>query len=190
MTGPATLHSYPWKVLRGDYIRAALGAATGIGGLVAVGPGVVGWGFLGVGLLFLYFAIRTGLRQCVTYRLTGTALQRSNKVRLFEGLFARPVQLSWRDLKTVKLRYYSTKRDKTDGWMQLSLRADGARLGIESTIDGFDDIVAQTARAIARNDIEVSDTTLANFAALGVSLSAARDEIAKNAAGTKEGGQG
>jgi len=172
MSGRATEHAYPWDALRGDYIRGALGSAAGAGGFVAAGPGVVGWGFAGLGALFIYFLLRTAVRHGMLYQLTDTGLQRSNSFRLFGRPFGRPVQLSWGDLRDVKLRYYSTKRDKTDGWLQLTLRAPGARFGIESTIDGFDDIAVAAAKAVVRNGVSVSDVTLSNFAALGVSLNA------------------
>ena len=177
-----TRHTYPWEALRGDYIRGALGTAVGAGGAVAAGWGVVGWGFAGLGALFVFFIARTAIRQQTSYQLTEQGLQRSNTTILFGGPAGRKAELRWDDLKAIKLRYYSTKRDKSDGWMQLTLSAEGRRFGIESTIDGFDDIVAATARAIARNGLTVSDSTLANFAALGVSLSAAINDDADDRA--------
>ena len=46
----------------------------------------------------------------------------------------------------MKLAYYSTRRDRKSGWMQLELGAGGARVRLDSRIAGFDRLVRRAAR--------------------------------------------
>ena len=51
-------------------------------------------------------------------------------------------------LDRLKLSYFSTKRDRSDGWMQLSVGSTGGRMvKVNSSLDGFHDIVERAARA-------------------------------------------
>jgi hypothetical protein len=57
--------------------------------------------------------------------------------------------------------------------MQMTLSGGGQTLRLDSSLDGFNDIARMAARAgIARN-IEVSDATRANLAALNIAFPAA-----------------
>ena len=156
-------HHYPSAALRADYLRAGLGfvLTSGLGTLARGEPialGVLG----GCALLFLAFGLRTWRRQ-------GTAIEVSEEGISTSG--GRCVTLPWRQLKAVKLRYYTTKRDRTGGWMLLKLSADGRRLSIESTLDGFVDVVRWSAREAAANDLALDPTTCNNLRALGVTPS-------------------
>jgi 2-hydroxychromene-2-carboxylate isomerase len=81
-------------------------------------------------------------------------------------------QLRWSDLERVKLRYYSTRRNRSGGWMTLKLNGKRSVIAIDSNIDGFDAIAARAARALADNRIGADDVTLANLAALGLTAPA------------------
>ncbi|MDH3231879.1 MAG: hypothetical protein OEQ29_00005, partial [Alphaproteobacteria bacterium] len=54
------------------------------------------------------------------------------------------------------------------GWMHLTISGGKHKLGIDSIIEGFDDIAARSAIAAATNGVALSDATLRNFAALGL----------------------
>ena len=55
--------------------------------------------------------------------------------------------------------------------MLLKLSAGGRRLSIESTLDGFVDVVRWSAREAAANDLALDPTTCNNLLALGVTPS-------------------
>ena len=80
--------------------------------------------------------------------------------------------LRWSDLDRVKLRYYSTRRNRSRGWMTLKLGTGWTTISVDSTIDGFDAIAGRAARAITDNGIGVDEVTLANLAALGLTADA------------------
>lgn len=155
----STYH-YSSAALRADYLRAGLGFALtcGLGALARGEP--IALGVLGGGaLLFLAFGLRAWRRQ-------GTAIELSEEGISTSG--GRCVTLPWRQLTAVKLRYYTTKRDRTGGWMQLKLSAGGRRLSIESTLDGFVEVVRHCAREAAANHLPLDATTCSNLIALGV----------------------
>jgi hypothetical protein len=115
--------------------------------------------FGGLTGLFLLFTIRTALRQWTWIELTEDAISVSQP---------RRETLRWDQLSHVKLRYYSTRRNRTGGWMALTLASTGQRIAVDSNIDGFDAIAARAAHAAMANRIELDEITQTNLAALGL----------------------
>ncbi|HUT50795.1 MAG TPA: hypothetical protein VM325_15765 [Alphaproteobacteria bacterium] len=158
-------YRYPWSELRGDYLRAGFGIAlTGL-------PFIATWGELYAGLilgalmgLFAFFGLRTALRQSSVYEVGDDAIARNG----WSILGARRASLAWREVERVKLAFYSTRRDRSKGWMHLTITGGRHTLGIDSILEGFDDIAARGAAAAAANGVAMSDATLRNFAALGL----------------------
>jgi hypothetical protein len=84
----------------------------------------------------------------------------------------------WTRLDRMKLSYFSTKRDRSDGWMQLSIGSTGGRaVKVDSSLDGFHDIVERAAHAAEAGDIELSETTRANLRSMGISVTG-QEELA------------
>lgn len=151
------IHRYPARTLLADYGRGAVGAGI-CGAFWALSPVAVYSMVLFGGLtgLFLLFVLRTALRQRL--RIASDAAGAG-------ALGRRP--LLWRELDELRLRYYATRRGKGNGWMTLKLGAGGRTLALDSTLEGFDDIVARATAAARANGLALSDTTRANLAALG-----------------------
>jgi hypothetical protein len=85
----------------------------------------------------------------------------------------RQVSLAWEALRSVQLNYYATKSDRAGGWMQLTLKGDGprrAKIKVDSSLEGFDELVRRAAQEAAAKAITVSEATRANLEAMGVSL--------------------
>jgi hypothetical protein len=154
-----SLHRYPAASLRADYLRAGLGALLSGGlALLARGEPLAVAIFGGCALLFLAFALRTWRRQRAVVELGDEGISTSG---------GRCVTLPWRQLTAVKLRYYATKRDRTGGWMQLNLAAGPRRLTIESSIEGFAELVRRVAREAEANGLTLDPVTSSNLLALG-----------------------
>ena len=68
----------------------------------------------------------------------------------------------------LSLRYYTTRRDKLDGWMLLKLKGNESVLTLDSSLDGFDDIVLRALEAARANGVALTAATLANLPALGI----------------------
>ena len=157
---------YPRTTLRNDYIRAAVGAGLCVP-LAAVSRGSAFgfWLFVALTVLFAVFGVRTWLRARTEYRLTEAGLLRTNAA--FGGKTATGV--AWSEMSGLALRFYPLRRDRSEGWMQLTVRAAGVRLSVDSTIENFDTIAEAALDAGLRNDLPMSRTTMENFRALGLS---------------------
>ena len=110
-------------------------------------------------VLFGLFAGRTLLRQMTKYEVSDTGLRSSGPIK-----FA----VRWSELANVELRYYSTRRDRGRGWMQLRIKSQKRTIRLDSTLEGFSDIVARAAREAAQRDIAMNEPTLDNLRVLGI----------------------
>ena len=160
-------HRYPMDSLTGDYLRTAAGVVFCGGPLILVDVGF--WPLIilgGLTALFTYFGWRTWLRHTTLLTIDDTGLAtRSVKQPHVPWQAAA---LPWPDLQRYKLSYFSTKRDKTGGWMQLTLRGNGRKFQIDSAIDGFDEVARQAFQAARRNGVQFSETTVGNLGAIGI----------------------
>lgn len=159
--------SYPASAVRGDYVRAGLGL------LLTVGPALaIPWSspanlvLLPAACLFAIFSYRTWRRQHSRVVVNDGGISISGP---------RRVSLAWPQLRSVKLSYFSTRRDHAGGWMQLKLRGEDPRrparsctIRLDSTLDGFAGVARRAAAAAAANGLPLSAATQANLAALGI----------------------
>ncbi|GHD39336.1 hypothetical protein GCM10017083_01080 [Thalassobaculum fulvum] len=155
-----TTHRYERRAIVGDFIRG------GFGLLLTVGPvllmPMVTWlavAFSAFAALFAVYLFRTWLR-------SATALEVDDGGIRSTGPFGRAIR--WDALDALDLRYFATRRDKEGGWMQVKLRGDGAAIAAESSLDGFETVVARAADAATRNRLALSDVTRENLKALGL----------------------
>lgn len=153
-------HVYPGSAMIGDYARAAAGL-TPAAAILAFSPvGAVAAGILGgFAALFALFGVRTALRHMTGVEISETGLSTSGPLG---------ATIPWAELDGVKLTYYSTRRDRRDGWMQLELRGGGSVVRLDSRIEGFDTIVERAALAAAARGVELNAATAANLEALGI----------------------
>jgi hypothetical protein len=159
-----TCYAYPTSAMYGDYLRAAAGFVPTAAILATAPVGIVASTVLsGFVALFAVFGLRTVLRHGTRFEMTGSALRAS-------GL--RRTSIAWGELDRMTLSYYSTRRDRRDGWMQLELRSGWTKVRLDSRIDGFAELVDKSARAARSRGLTLNGATLANLAALGVSLQA------------------
>jgi hypothetical protein len=115
----------------------------------------------GCAVLFAVFGVRTALRQSSRVVADEAGLR-------IESPFAR--RLAWRTLSGMRLRYFATRRGRGAGWMQLTLRASGVTVRLDSTLEGFPAIVRLAARAAGENGVRFAPGTLDNLCAFGVIL--------------------
>ncbi|HUC12107.1 MAG TPA: hypothetical protein VL985_17040 [Stellaceae bacterium] len=153
-------HAYPHSAMIGDYLRAAAGFVPAVAILLCVPLGPVATViFAGLAALFLMFGMRTALRHATRLEASETGLRATGPLS---------ATLRWAELDRIRLTYYSTRRDRRDGWMQLDLRAGAASIRLDSRVDGFDQLVERSAYAAAAGGVEISAATAANLEALGI----------------------
>ena len=160
---PETVHfGYPASAMVGDYLRAAAGLVPSAAILATVSVDSVAGVVIGAfAAIFGAFAIRTALRHGTRIEVTDTGVR---------ALGLRRVSIDWTALDRMKLAYYSTRRDRKSGWMQLQLGAGRARLSLDSRLDGFDRVVRHAAIAAAVRGLDLSDATAANLQALSIRI--------------------
>lgn len=164
-------HTYPNKPLIEDYARGGAGLV-----LTAVPLLLVEVHWIVAGLLaacvviFAVFLLRTWQRQRTVIRLDQTGIYA-------EGPLGSAIR--WDALDTLSLRFFSTRRDRGQGWMHLTLRGGGGSLKLESTLDGFEDIVKAATRAAQGNGVEFNTVTVQNLLAIGALDDAGGETLAE-----------
>jgi hypothetical protein len=161
-----TEHRYPRKALRGDFLRAGLGLAITIGPALAIPPtSLTQLILVPLALLFLAFGVRTWRRSVAVIAVTARDISLSAPWQ---------ARLAWHNLRAVRLNYYSTRFDRSGGWMQLMLKGqggpDGATIRLDSTLEGFSEIARHVAAIARANRIRLSEATRNNFSALGIAV--------------------
>ena len=161
---------YPSQTLWADYARAAAGVV--LCGLPLLTLDVNRWlaVVLGAGfLLFALFFVRTALRQRTRFVLGPDTL-------CADGPAGTVVE--WNRLDRLKLSYFSTKRDRTGGWMQLTVGSAGSgSVKVDSSLDGFYDIVERAAAAAEANKVELTLATRANLKSMGIILAGQEESV-------------
>ena len=153
-------HRYPPRAVLLDYLYAGGGLVFTAGPLAgAVPSGPAAWIFGGLAALFAAYGARTLLRH-------RTWIGASEQGLTVHGLIRR--RLPWAELTRCTLGYYSTRRNREGGWMQLTLACGRRRLRIDSQIEGFEAILRRVARAAAERGIALDRTTVENLRALGI----------------------
>ena len=159
-----TRRRYSWRSLLPDYAGSAVGLAVTLAPLVLARPAAAaGWALAAAAALFLVYFARTVCRQLTHIELDETGIRvRGPAV----GLLSAAIR--WEDLRSLRLDYYSTRRDNEGGWMQLRLRDVRRTIRIDSELDGFIDLVRFAVREARRRDIDMDEPTRANLEILGL----------------------
>jgi hypothetical protein len=161
---------YPRQTLLADYGRATTGVL--LCGVPLLLLDVNRWLALILLLGFLLFAVflaRTALRHHTRYVLGPDTL-------CADGPAGTVVE--WSRLDRLKLSYFSTKRDRSDGWMQLSVGSAGGRtVKLDSSLNGFHDVVERAARAAEAGGLPLSETTRVNLKAMGISVAGQEEKV-------------
>lgn len=154
-------HAYPRKCVASDLARAGAGLAICAAPLVfADAP--LPWLTVILAALAAVFAVSAAralllARTRVEWDDTGVRSRALRRRRL-----------PWHALNRLKLAYYSTRRDRGAGWLQLSLAGDSARMTFDSRLDDFEALVGHAARAARSNGVPLDAATRYNLQVLGI----------------------
>ena len=151
------------------YAGSAIGLAVSLAPLAWVHPaGPVAWVLAAAAALFLVYFGRTVCRQLTQIELDEVGIRvRGPAV----GLLSAAIQ--WEHLRSLRLDYYSTRRDHEGrtmdgGWMQLRLRDTQHTIRIDSELEGFVDLVGIAVREARRRGTDLDERTRANLGVLGL----------------------
>lgn len=155
-------HRYPLNAMAQDYTRAGLGLFVTLGPLLFLQTSpVMMWILMGLAALFLVFGARTVLRHMTVVRVDDQGIA---------AIGPMGVSITWNELGRLALAYYSTRRDRTRGWMQLSVQGRGRTLRVDSSIAGFRDIAAAAAGKADEMGLSLTPATIGNLASLGIDV--------------------
>jgi hypothetical protein len=151
-----------------DYAGGGIGVALTLGPLALVHPAApVAWVLAAAAALFLVYFGRTLCRQLTHIELDEDGIRvRGPAV----GLLSAAIR--WEDLRSLRLDYYSTRRDPEartmdGGWMQLTLRDTRHTIRIDSELDGFAGLVRTASAEALRRDLGLDENTHRNLRMLG-----------------------
>jgi hypothetical protein len=165
-----SLHAYPRIAAFGDLTRALFGGGAAVVPVAAVPTGpTVTLLLLAIAAVFAALGLRAALLLFTRFEIDETGIAAV-------GPLNRAV--SWRDLRIVKLAYYSTRRDRSGGWLQLTVVGERRRVSVDSRVDGFGRIAAIAAEAARVRNLRLDPATRSNFEALGISLGETRWSVA------------
>jgi hypothetical protein len=161
-----TILEYPAKAALGDYARAAVGLVFTAGPAIGIAHATGHWTFahwilVPLAVLFAAFAWRTWRRQATQVAWDETGLSLSG---------AAQVSLRWDQVRSLKLAFYATSRDRTGGWMQLTIGSDTANVKADSGAVNFPDLAARAVAAAIAANIPIDAASRANFQALGIRI--------------------
>jgi hypothetical protein len=156
------IHRWPVRALSGDIIRGAVACGVALFFLLLIPiASIVFFIVLALGVVFgLYLASTLS-------RLRSTIEVDEQGVRLSGGLLGTK-SVKWRELRRFELRYFSLKRDRTEGWMDLKLQGSGQTIAIDDRLDRFHEVLARAWEAARAADVGVSEATHANLIAAGI----------------------
>ena len=164
MNAPGVLR-YDTRSIAADYARAAFGAVVCLAPPVFMDvAAVLAWILVAVGALFVAFGLRTLVRHLTAYELSPEGMRA-------KGPFGATV--SWKDLTAINLAYFQTRPRRKiiarspGGWMELTLREGRRAIKVDSSLEGFDDVVGKAARVARERGLTLNPVTLANLAAMG-----------------------
>ncbi|WP_300299151.1 hypothetical protein [Ferrovibrio sp.] len=155
---------YPLSGLWPDYLRAGLGLATCLGLLLFATPqSVIFMLLVGLSLLLAWLGAVTIWRQQIEILLDESGVARSSRWGI-----GRQLVMPWSGLRNVTLRYYSTRRDRSEGWLLLTIEGDTGILRADSDLIGFPMLVERTMAAAGERSIALSDATRLNATRLNI----------------------
>ncbi len=153
---------YPLRALGLDYAGSITGLALSVGPIAFVRPATpVAWMLAAVAALFLVYFGRTVCRQLTHIELDEAGIR---AVGPATGLPS--VAIRWDDLRSLRLDYYSTRRDREEGWMQLRLSDAQRTIRIDSDLEAFADLVGRAAEEAARRGLALDAATAGNLQAM------------------------
>jgi len=158
-------HRYSSHATNADLLRAAIGLVCCLVPFVSLELGAVVRLMLSVpAALFAVFGLHTWRNRGTVVTVDADGIQKGKQA------------IAWDALATVKLSYFSTRRDRENGWMQLKLAGGGTAITLNSGLEDFEAVCRDAFKAARTHGIELTDSSAGNFAALGLGVIAPKHD--------------
>jgi len=154
------LYRYPAGAISSDYARGLGGIAlTAVPAWTLAPAGPVYWILAGCALLFLVYLARAVVRHLTRIELSETGIAA-------RGPFGAVIR--WDELRSITLNHYTTRSDRSGGWMQLDLSTRQRTLCVDSRLGCFSELAGAAAREALRRGYRLDEGTRVNLRALGI----------------------
>lgn len=159
----SSIHRYPIASLVFDGVRAAFGLIVTLGPLAILDVAwPLEWILFALALIFLGFTCQLMAQALTSLELSTDGISRGGPLEQ---------TLTWSDLTFLKLSHYAAPRRASEGWYRLTIRDTRGVLKVNSTIDGFDDILAAAVRAADRGGLALDPATDDNIKHFDIGIS-------------------
>jgi hypothetical protein len=156
-----TTHTYPAHAIAGDYLRAVAGLClVGLPLVTAETAAAVTAVLAASAAVFILYGVKTISRHFARIELCEDGIRS-------RGLST--AEIRWCDLQRLQLSYYSTRQDRSGGWLQLLLVSNKQRLRIDSQLQDFVSLAARAAVAAREKQLPLDPATVSNLDVLGLS---------------------
>lgn len=155
-----TEYRYSFSSLLPDWARGLAGLLVGLTlTIFTVRSSLLFYIALALTLLFAAYLLRTAVRQGTALAVDGegVAARRS----LLGGTWR--TRIGWGDMRGVTLRYFSTRRDRSEGWMEIRVAGPGRPITADSALEGFPRLVTAITDAARERALPLDPATLANL---------------------------
>ncbi len=153
-------HRYQIQSLYGDYVRAGLGILIPVVVMAAANPDwPVRIAFIILAVICAYFLLKTIDRHRTVVGIDDEGIT----VAAFSKTGFR-----WTELSRFELNYYSLRRDRQNGWMELVLRSGRRTIKLDSSLEEFVPIVRRAYQAAKANHLAINPISQANLNALRI----------------------
>lgn len=158
-------HTYPHHALRSEFLSGLVVAAIAVGlALLVPAFGVAQGLLLAVVVGAVVYLGSAALRAVSKITLTDSGLILTKAGPLSTPMLRSTGELRWDRLIGLQLRYFSTRRDHSGGWFELTVKDDRASITVSSSISGFEHILEAAEQAAAANSLSLSEVTRTNLA--------------------------
>lgn len=152
-------YRYPASTIVRDYLLGGVGLALFLLPLLAFDlPDVTAYICSLVSVLFIFHLGQTVIRHRTCIEMDDRVIRNRGNQR----------SVAWSEMTTVALKYFSVRRDRDAGWLELRLGSEKQSIHLDSRIEGFNAIAEQAARVADQNRLALDNATVSNFDALGI----------------------
>jgi hypothetical protein len=154
-------YRWPQRAIVADYLRSGVAFAVSFLLFLLMPLGsMISLALIALAAVFGLYLAQVFLRARMHLKLLPEGLAVS-------GFFGTQV-IRWDTLDQFALRYYTLRRDKEAGWMDLKLAGGGASVTLDDRLDGFRPILERAWAAARNRDLGISSSTYANLTAVGL----------------------
>jgi len=155
-------HRYRRPAIALEGAQGAAGFALTAALLTAAQPaGPVIWVLAAVAGLFLVYFGRAVVRYLTRIELDERSIRTRGPLEAV---------IPWEEMRSLRLNHYTTRSDRSGGWMQLEVRGARRSIRIDSSLDDFAGLVDAAGREASRRGTRLEERTRSNLGALGVTL--------------------